>query len=795
MKKSKQDSHSQRIEKPLIVEQLTTTGSGELAFRAPGMELIGGAPAALILIGAEERSELIRPMGQAPVVTEFHEPSPAGQIRVRQFDWPEAAPDVGFLWRVGTLADGTGFTLQAAVRNTGVEPFRLREIQLLGAGATLVTVVGDPGDWHLHGLSWQGGTLAETLPSANERTRKMWEGFGMPIPDELPTDERANDGRWRLIDNVATLYSDKGGIGLYAGAVGEEANVNFAWHVEGARCALEVVSAMCDVRVDPGETRWSETVIFLARPYAEAAGAYFRWLAVRLGSRTHRGSLVGWCSWYDRSSGITAEHVIQVAHAIALRRDRLPMQTIQIDDGFQRQVGDWECNDKFPDGWKPVVEAIRDAKAVPGIWLAPLVAHDKVTFFNYAGEKENLKDGRIIDIHPDWFQRNARGDLNGSANNWTPTAHWLDPTHPGVQAFFRRIIRRAMQEGFRYFKIDFNTVGGRLHNPKKTHLQALRDLYRLYREEIGEESFLLSCSVLTRATIGLADASRIGGDSCAMWHAGHPCCIRDCIPAVANSAFANGVLYANDPDVTRTLPAGTLTLGELRVWHGFVGLLGGMALVSDNFSLASHQTEEALRMFEILTPPAKECGMPLHPGTDLMCARFGLTVTRPWGRFAAVQVYNALDVPADVALDIDLDSLLGCGSCHAWSFWSGEYLGLIQGGHVFRNLGAHSGVLLRLTPVASDPAVPLLVGTDLHITMGAVELREVRATHERMELVLDEFAGATNGNLVVHCLVPLTVSSYEGIGEVGLNAAGPGMWRVALRGRRKAVQRIVLNSL
>ena len=776
--------------KTAAVGPLTVTESGELILEASDVKLNGGAPAAIILVGTEERSVLVKPAGQAGGVTAFHETSLLGPVRVRQFDWPEAGPDVGFSWRVGMLADGTGFTLQAAVRNTGASPFRLWEIHLLGADATRVTVAGDPGAWHLHGLTWEGGTLAETLPSANERTRKMWAGIGMPIPHELPTHERANDGHWRFFGNVVTLYSDKGRVGLYAGAVGEEADVNYAWHLEGSCCALEVASAMCDVVVDPGETRWSETVLFLARPYAEAADAYFRWLAARLGSRNHRGPIVGWCSWYHLFGGITAEHTIQVARAIAARRDRLPMQTIQIDDGFQRQVGDWECNDTFPEGWQPVLEAIREAKAIPGIWLAPLAVHEKVGGPNFTCEKE----GRLLDRHPDWFQRNARGELAGSADNWGPTAYYLDPTHHGAQMFIRRILRRAVQEGFRYFKIDFNTVGGRLHNPKKTHLQASRDLYRLYRQEIGEESFLLACTGFTRAVVGLADACRIGPDAGWNWHSPHPCCIRDCIPAVANTAFANGVLYACDPDVTYTLPAGSLTQDELCVWHGFVGLLGGMVMVSDPFCLASHQTEEALRMFEILIPPAKERAVPLHPGTDLMCARFGLTATRPWGSFAAVQVYNALDVPADVALDLDLEALLGGEACHAWSFWSGEYLGIIQGGHVFRNLAAHSGVLVRLTPVPSDPAVPLLVGSDLHITMGAAELREVRATRDHLEIILNPEVGATNGSLFVLSPAPLTVVAGEGIGDVGLDAAGPEVCRVTPRGRRRTdAQRIMLN--
>ena len=51
--------------------------------------------------------------------------------------------------------------------------------------------------------------------------------------------------------------------------------------------------------------------------------------------------------------------------------------------------------------------------------------------------------------------------------------------------------------------------------------QALRDLYRLYRDEIGEDSYLMSCTGFNRATVGLSHASRIGPDSCALWNASH----------------------------------------------------------------------------------------------------------------------------------------------------------------------------------------------------------------------------------------------------------------------------------
>ncbi|MDA1088034.1 MAG: alpha-galactosidase [Verrucomicrobia bacterium] len=744
--------------------------------RGWGIDFQGGGCGATILVGNDERQETLRPQGAAAAV-ECREDSPLGPLQVSSLSWLLPG-GVTLTWRVGLCERRRGFTLQAAIYNGTGAPFRLKEFALLAATATSVTLEGDPVGWHLGDLTHEGGTLAETLLSSNERTRRMWEGFKLPVPNDLPQDEKSNDGRWRRHTNAATLYTDKGRRGLYAGAVGEESDVHFDWHVEGVKCRLDVIGAMCDVLVDPGETRCSETALFLAEPYAEAATGYCRWLAAVLGARRHRGPVTGWCSWYDGGPSVTAERVIAVAGAVAARRDRLPMDVIQIDDGYQRQCADWECNEKFPEGWQPVVTAIRQAGAMPGIWLGPLVAHEKVSFLGYACEKE----GRLLDLHPDWFQRDAAGKLNGSAGNWGPTAYWLDPTHPGAQAFIRRIMRRMVQEGFRYFKIDFNTVAGRMHNPKKTHLQALRDLYRLYREEIGEDAYLLSCLGFTRATVGLADASRIGPDSCAIWNQPHPCCIRDCVPAVAATAYANGILYANDPDVTYTRTTWALTEAELRTWHSFVGLLGGLALVSDPLFKPEYETEEALRMFEILTPPAREHGVPLHPGTDRMCRRFGLRCERPWGSHMAMLIYNPEETPADLALDIPADLCPG-ERFHAWSFWDHEYVGVIAASHVFTAMGVRDSRLLRLTPPAADNR-PVIIGSDLHISMGAAEFAGVRATSAALDIELTG-AGATNGSIVFHAAGNWTLAGFKGMACAVLTRSAPAIWCMELQGRRR----------
>ena len=106
--------------------------------------------------------------------------------------------------------------------------------------------------------------------------------------------------------------------------------------------------------------------------------------------------------------------------------------------------------------------------------------------------------------HPDWFQKGMDGKVLGTADE----EQYLDPTHPGARKFIRAMIRNARAEGFRYFKIDYNQVDHncRYFNPKKTRFEAFRDLYTLYREEMGD-SYLLACADYERATFGLADVS------------------------------------------------------------------------------------------------------------------------------------------------------------------------------------------------------------------------------------------------------------------------------------------------
>ena len=353
-------------------------------------------------------------------------------------------------------------------------------------------------------------------------------------------------------------------------------------------------------------------------------------------------------------------------------------------------------------------------------------------------------------------------------------------SHPEVRKFIRKSLTDRVAEGFRYFKLDFLWIRGetlaKRFDQKKTRLQLARDVCQLYREAIGEDSYLLSCvGGYNRGTYGYADAARIGTDTSAAFKKLYDgVCMADCLNATGSTAWSNGILFANDPDVTY------LHMGDSevkRTWLGYVGLLGGLALTSEPLNQLD---AAAIRNFEILIPPAPDKGRAFDGQTDPWHRRFGFVAQRPWGNFASMLLWNPEDEPADVSLaGVPLASL---GSkFHAWSFWDEKYLGLVDADWVARELPTHGSRVLRFT--AADEKRPVLIGSTLHIGMGSAEMKRCEASTAGIGIELTD-AGARDGSLFIFHRGTLALASAEGC-EASLSAAGENVWRLSITGRQR----------
>ncbi len=213
--------------------------------------------------------------------------------------------------------------------------------------------------------------------------------------------------------------------------------------------------------------------------------AYARELGRRLGSVARDPGRV-WCSWYSHYTGVTEAIVDETLAGI----DGLAFDVVQIDDGWQVEIGDWQVNDDFPSGMAAVAGRIAAAGYRPGLWLAPFVAHER---------------SQMYAEHPGWFLPGAAGE------NWGGPYYGFDMTHPEARDHVATLIRTAVDWGYTYLKLDFlfaAALGGE---------QPYRSGIELIREVAGDEVYLLACGSPIVPSIGVFNGMRVGPDVAPWW--------------------------------------------------------------------------------------------------------------------------------------------------------------------------------------------------------------------------------------------------------------------------------------
>ena len=654
--------------------------------------------------------------------------------------------EIVFTRTISQLKEHPGFTVKMTLTNRSKKPIQLFFFTLCSSASGALTVEGKPSEWLLSTFDSHDSSGAGFHPSRNLEGEKKGD----------------------FLDYLM-LNTDRGRKGLLVGAVGPaESDVRFRYDGLNGKLSLQIESEMNQITVDPGETRRSEEVLFLAGPYEQSVTNLLKWVAFTHGSRTAKGPVFGWCSWYSKYRNIFEKDVAALVDAVTLHRDRLPMQVIQIDDGWQKAYGDWTADPKkFPNGMKPIADKITSAGMTPGIWLCMV---------------RSSKEG----THPD-------GNL----------AEYLDPTFPMTREMISQVLRERYAEGYRYFKLDFNHPRWRdRYDRKKTRLQLQRDLFKLYREAIGEDSYLDACvGGLDRGAVGYTDGARIGTDIGLFWgELNQGCTMVDGFHAVGSMAPVNGVLFAADPDtiyttvhtsVGKKYDQDPLVTNSATAWISYVGLLGGFVMTSDLLQTAPWNSPEAIRRLEILNPPAPEKGRAFDGETDPWHRQFGFTATRPWGNFVSVALLN----PTEQSVDAPIKGIdfAGLGkNFHVWSFWNEKYLGAGDEQFVAKNVPPHGTALLRLTELSKN-GKPVLVGSDLHISMGSAEINGIFTRSNELEIDLTD-AGAREGNLFFHSPKPLSSGLAEGCVIISVIPAGDQIWQVHLKERlRGKPQKVVLR--
>jgi len=543
------------------------------------------------------------------------------------------------------------------------------------------------------------------------------------------------------------------------------------------------------VLVEPGESRDSEEVVFLFMPWRAAGLAKSQWIGDVLG-RSDRRPIFGFCCWYGQNRGgvMNEKKIKALAEAAAKYRDEVPWQVIQIDECWQKGRHDWRGNEHFGSGMKWTADNLKKAGVTPGVWMCPInadsrrIVDGKVVEFSFKGE--------VVRVFPEqWYDGFVEG---------RPGKGKLDPTHPEVQAFIRKEIGRLYEYGYRYFKFDFTRVPygyKRRYDPKKTRFQAQRDLFKLYRECVGPDSYIVACGVKPgRFVTGYADAVRIGTDTgmgggfarelASDGNPGHIHGFWVPVHTIVTYSNENEALIVSDPDVTYSRAGGkACPIEQLRTWHSFVGLNGGSALTTTWLQFPDEHTEDSLRMLAMLNPVCPEKGWAFAGGTDPYGKEFGFIAKRPWGNFASIILWNPDHYnPADLTMkNVPLEDI--GQKFHLWSFWDEQYLGINDNSFTVKDVPKYENKTLRLTPLGKK-GEPTLVGSNLHISMGAAELKNVKTGKNGITVELIPDAGVIKGKLFIYSTKKLQLKKALGC-KASVQKQGDNIFVVVVTDRQR----------
>lgn len=227
---------------------------------------------------------------------------------------------------------------------------------------------------------------------------------------------------------------------------------------------------------------------------------YARQLGIRFGVTKKETAPRVWCSWYSLYT-IIDEHIL---HKTFDDLGGLPFDVLQVDDGWQMGIGDWEPNEKFPSGMAALADKIKSTGRRAGLWLSPLIA---------------AKSSRLFREHGDWFLKDEGGRFISAGFNWGEHLYALDSTHPDASSWLAALMQQVRRWGFDYLKLDFLYAGalkGKRHKdlPPET---AYRDCLRMLREAMGADAFFLTCGTPILPAIGVCDAIRVGADVSFEW--------------------------------------------------------------------------------------------------------------------------------------------------------------------------------------------------------------------------------------------------------------------------------------
>jgi len=430
---------------------------------------------------------------------------------------------------------------------------------------------------------------------------------------------------------------------------------------------------------------------------------FARLQAVKNGITNLKKTSYHYCSWYHKGCYFSENDLVELLSGFDTIQPKIPLQAIQIDDGYCPAPGDWllPTND-WPNTLKSGFEKIIANGYNAGVWVAPFMVGSR---------------SQIAKEHRDWLLKGLDGNtiiewtcVDGGAQN---SAHCdeetyiLDSSHPDAFEYLRQVFKAMRSWGATLYKTDFMDWGYRdsttckRFTPGKTSARYFSDVIEMIRSEIGEESFWLACISPFQPFIGLADGMRIANDLTCIWS--HEAARHHITESTADQYF-NNILWQNDPDVIYVRDVVTkFNEDETKLVAIWNALLGGIVCTSDPLHRVS---SERLDLWRFLSPSQYHGKASVlnwdKPGLKNCLIR---QYQNGWG----IYVINIDD--ACMAFCLDLNVLIDSNAANFFVYeWNEQNITPIENlSSLCVTLSPHSGKLFFIseTSVSSSSLLPL----------------------------------------------------------------------------------------
>lgn len=292
----------------------------------------------------------------------------------------------------------------------------------------------------------------------------------------------------------------------------------------------------------------------------------------------------GYTTWYNYYTGVTQDIVKRDLKAISMLDAKIDI--FQIDDGYERTVGDWLETDskKFPDGMKVVADSIHKNNMLAGIWLAPFAVTPK---------------SHIFKAHRDWLVTDKNGRYHYSSQNWGGFFA-LDIYNKEVRAHLKNVFDTVLNDwGYDMVKLDFLYACCQVPVHNKSRGEIMCDAMDLIREWCGDK-IVLGCGVPLAPSFGKVDFCRIGADVALSWHkkpfSREDVSTKNTLTNTIYRRHLDGRAWLNDPDVFLLRDNNIkMPMSQRRIVAKVNSMLGNLLFVSDDVST---YTKEQMKIFE-----------------------------------------------------------------------------------------------------------------------------------------------------------------------------------------------------